>query len=99
MGRADGSGAAEGWPQKKRGRADLARKIDGRDKAGNSAVGRGRGRRLLRLPGLQGQMRAKSFCWVGNTTASFIQIYYHLFKIDVHSSRSVSLQELDLAGA
>ncbi|RWW20775.1 hypothetical protein GW17_00015094 [Ensete ventricosum] len=57
VGCADGSGAAEGWPQEKRSRADLARKIDGKKEAGNSAIGRGRGPRLLRLPGLQGQMR------------------------------------------
>ncbi|RZS04077.1 hypothetical protein BHM03_00034356 [Ensete ventricosum] len=49
---------AEGWPQEKRSRANLAHKINGREEAGNSAVGRGRGSRLLRLPGLQGQMRA-----------------------------------------
>ncbi|RWW52077.1 hypothetical protein BHE74_00041529, partial [Ensete ventricosum] len=42
----------------KRDRADLARKIDGREEAGNNAVGRGRGPRLLRLPRLQGHMRA-----------------------------------------
>ncbi|RRT68061.1 hypothetical protein B296_00011727 [Ensete ventricosum] len=42
----------------KHGRADLARKIDDREEADNSAVGRGRGPRLLRLSGLQGQMRA-----------------------------------------
>ncbi|RRT39027.1 hypothetical protein B296_00046189 [Ensete ventricosum] len=50
---------AEGWPQEKRGWADLARKIDGREEANNNAVGRGRGPQLLRLPGLQGQMRAE----------------------------------------
>ncbi|RWW70210.1 hypothetical protein BHE74_00022121 [Ensete ventricosum] len=44
---------AEGWSQEKRGWADLARKTDGREEAGNSAVGRGRGPRLLRLPGLR----------------------------------------------
>ncbi|RWW90371.1 hypothetical protein BHE74_00000515 [Ensete ventricosum] len=57
VGCADGSGAAEGWPQEKRSRANLARKIDGKKEAGNSAISRGRGPRLLRLPGLQGQMR------------------------------------------
>ncbi|RWV94436.1 hypothetical protein GW17_00043018, partial [Ensete ventricosum] len=44
---------AEGWPQERRGRADLARKIDGREEASNSAVGSGRGPHLLRLPMLQ----------------------------------------------
>ncbi|RRT38394.1 hypothetical protein B296_00018741 [Ensete ventricosum] len=44
----------EGWSQEKRGWAVLARKIDGREEAGNSMVGRGRGLHLLRLPGLQG---------------------------------------------
>ncbi|RWW46099.1 hypothetical protein BHE74_00047995 [Ensete ventricosum] len=44
-----------GWPQEKCGRADLARKIDDREEAGNNAVGRGRG---PGLPRLQGQMRA-----------------------------------------
>ncbi|RZS16730.1 hypothetical protein BHM03_00048757 [Ensete ventricosum] len=48
----------EGLQVQKRDRADLARKIDGREEAGNNAVGRGRGPRLLRLPRLQGQMRA-----------------------------------------
>ncbi|RWW54332.1 hypothetical protein BHE74_00039091 [Ensete ventricosum] len=55
VGLADGSGAAEGWLQEKRDRADLTHKIDGREEASNSAVGRGRGPRLLRQ---QGQMRA-----------------------------------------
>ncbi|RZR78422.1 hypothetical protein BHM03_00003754, partial [Ensete ventricosum] len=48
---------AEGWSQEKHDRVDLARKIDGKEEAGNSAVGRGRGPRLLRM---QGQMRAEA---------------------------------------
>ncbi|RRT70635.1 hypothetical protein B296_00020777 [Ensete ventricosum] len=56
----------EGWPQEKRGRADLARKIDDREEAGNNAVGKGRGPRLLRLPGLQGHMRAAATAGCGS---------------------------------
>ncbi|RWW72871.1 hypothetical protein BHE74_00019297 [Ensete ventricosum] len=59
----------KGWPQEKRGRANLARKINGREEAGNNAVGRGRGPRLLRLPGLQGQMRATG-CGNGTTNVT-----------------------------
>ncbi|RWV81340.1 hypothetical protein GW17_00057249 [Ensete ventricosum] len=57
---------AEGWPQEKHGRADLAGKIDGREEAGNNTVSRGRGPQLLRLPGLQGQMRAAASAGCGS---------------------------------
>ncbi|RWV91875.1 hypothetical protein GW17_00045797 [Ensete ventricosum] len=65
----------EGWPQEKRGLADLARKIDGIEEAGNSAVGRGRGLRLRRLPGLQGQMRAAASagCAVGEEEGAAVR--------------------------
>ncbi|RZS03636.1 hypothetical protein BHM03_00033832 [Ensete ventricosum] len=58
IGEATVAAIAEGWPQEKHDWADLAGKIDGREEAGNNTVSRGRGPQLLRLPGLQGHMRA-----------------------------------------
>ncbi|RRT56573.1 hypothetical protein B296_00047761 [Ensete ventricosum] len=57
---------AEGWPQEKYDRANLACKINDREEADNNAVGRGRGPRLLRLLGLQGQMRAAASVGYGS---------------------------------
>ncbi|RZS07207.1 hypothetical protein BHM03_00038000 [Ensete ventricosum] len=63
LGRGDCNGNTS---SSKHGRADLARKIDDREEADNSAVGKGRGPRLLRLSRLQGQMRAATSAGCGS---------------------------------